>query len=177
VLTLIGLAAIPLVLLVLPLVVVAVLKARRRRRRRFTGEPAQRVGGGWSEVLSLATDLGAEPDPRATRRESAAALGASFPSGRSGTAVLARRADAGIFGSGQPSDEEVEDYWRSVDASLGDLRGSVGYWKRQRARYSPRSLRRERRLRADARRRDAKGADGPPTSSAAGRRAEGRMGS
>lgn len=177
VLTLIGLAAIPVVLLVLPLVVVAALKARRRRRRRFTGEPAQRVGGGWSEVLSLATDLGAEPDPRATRRESAAALGASFPSGRSGTAVLARRADAGIFGSGQPSDEEVEDYWRSVDASLGELRGSVGYWKRQRARYSPRSLRRERRLRADARRRDAKGADGPPTSSAAGRRAEGRMGS
>lgn len=157
VLTLIGLAAIPLVVLALPLVVVAALKARRRKRRRITGEPAERVGGGWNEILSLATDLGAETDPKATRRESAAALGEAFPAGRSSTAVLARRADAGIFAAGQPSDDEVEDYWRSVDASLGNLSGSVGYWRRQRARFSPRSLLRERRLRAESRRRRMKG--------------------
>ncbi|MCU1634055.1 MAG: hypothetical protein JWM61_2707 [Micrococcaceae bacterium] len=157
VLTLIGLAAIPLVLLALPLVIVAALKARRRKRRRFSGEPAHQIGGGWNEVVSLVTDLGAEPDPRSTRRESAAALGEAFPSGKSSTALLARRADAGIFGSGQPSADEVEDYWRSVDTSLGDLTGSVGYWKRQRARYSPRSLLRERRLRRSSLKKSSRG--------------------
>jgi len=54
--------------------------------------------------------------------------------------MLAHRADAAVFGAGQPSEDEVEEYWKIVDSSLTDITGSVGFWKRQQARFSPRSL-------------------------------------
>jgi len=54
--------------------------------------------------------------------------------------MLAHRADAAVFGAGQPSEEEVKEYWEIVDSSLEDITGSVGFWKRQQARFSPRSL-------------------------------------
>ncbi|MGA8789730.1 MAG: transglutaminase domain-containing protein, partial [Paenarthrobacter sp.] len=56
------------------------------------------------------------------------------------TTMLAHRADAAVFGAGQPSEDEVKHYWEIVDSSLTDITGSVGFWKRQQARFSPRSL-------------------------------------
>ncbi|MFJ6001826.1 transglutaminaseTgpA domain-containing protein [Arthrobacter sp. NPDC092385] len=150
-LAIIGIALIPVVVLLVPLLLVALLKRKRRKRREHDGMPADRVGGGWSEVVSLATDLGAETNPRSTRRESARDLGAAFPESRASTTLLAARADAGIFAAGDPSEEEVRDYWRDVHTSLEGMRGSVGFWKRQRARFSPRSLLRD----AGARKRGA----------------------
>ncbi|MCQ9163405.1 DUF3488 and transglutaminase-like domain-containing protein [Arthrobacter sp. STN4] len=140
ILMVLGVAAIPVVVLVLPLLLVVLLKTRRRNRRFSTGLPADRVSGGWSEVASLATDLGAGLDANGTRREHAQALYSDFPDSRAATAVLAARADAAIFGPGQPSEEEVADYWAHVDHSVRDMKGSVGFFKRQRARFSPRSL-------------------------------------
>jgi Transglutaminase-like superfamily len=139
-LTAIGIAMIPLGILALPLVLIAVLKARRRKSRYTGGHPAQRVGGGWNEVLSLATDLGANVDSRATRRESATVVAEAFPAAGTTTMLLARRADASIFGAGQPSEEDVREYWTIVDGSLKDMTGTLGFWRRQRARFSPRSL-------------------------------------
>jgi hypothetical protein len=61
-----GILAIPL-LLIAPAEITTPEGALHR-----DGDPAQRVGGGWSEVLSLATDMGASIDNQvATRRESA----------------------------------------------------------------------------------------------------------
>ncbi|TKV28022.1 transglutaminase domain-containing protein [Arthrobacter sp. NamB2] len=148
-LAIIGAVLIPVVILLVPLLIIALLKRKRRKRREYEGMPAERVGGGWSELVSLATDLGAETNPRATRRESARDLGAAFPQSREATTLLASRADAGIFAAGDPSEEEVRDYWRDVRTSLEGMAGSVGFWKRQRARFSPRSLLRD----ADGRRR------------------------
>lgn len=136
----IGVAMIPLAALIVPLLLIAWLKVRRRRRRFREGPPSQRVAGGWNEVLSLATDMGVGTNPRATRRESAAGLAEAFPAATGSTTLLARRADAGIFGPGEPDEDEVRDYWRQVEASLTDMTSSVGYWQRMRARYSPRSL-------------------------------------
>ncbi|MCA4133666.1 transglutaminase family protein [Arthrobacter sp. M4] len=136
----IGTALLPLLILALPLLLIAFLKARRRKGRLLGGEPAQRVGGGWNEVISLATDMGAAIDGRATRRETAVVIAEAFPASSAGTTTLARRADAAIFGEGQPSEEEVRAYWEVVDASLKDMTGSVGFWKQQQARFSPRSL-------------------------------------
>lgn len=146
-LAIIGIALIPVVVLLVPLLIIALLKRKRRKRREYEGMPAQRVGGGWSELVSLATDLGAETNPRATRRESARELGAAFPGSSESTTLLAARADAGIFAAGDPSEEEVRDYWRDVRSSLDGMAGSVGFWKRQRARFSPRSLLRDARSR------------------------------
>lgn len=136
----IGIAMIPLGILALPLVLIAVLKARRRKSRFTGGHPAQRVGGGWNEVLSLATDLGANVDSRATRRESATVVAEAFPAAGTTTMLLAQRADASIFGAGQPSEEDVREYWTIVDGSLKDMTGALGFWRRQQARFSPRSL-------------------------------------
>lgn len=136
----IGTALIPLGILALPLLLIALLKARRRKSRLSEGHAAQRLGGGWSEVLSLATDMGAAIDGRSTRRESATVIAEAFPSTGSATTMLAHRADAAIFGAGQPSEDEVRDYWATVDSSLETITGSVGFWKRQQARFSPRSL-------------------------------------
>jgi hypothetical protein len=135
-----GVALIPLSILALPLLLIAFLKTRRRKARFSEGHPAQRVGGGWNEVVSLATDMGAGIDTRSTRRESAAVVADTFPTTGATTTMLAHRADASIFGAGQPSEEEVREYWAIVDGSLKEMTGTVGFWRRQQARFSPRSL-------------------------------------
>ncbi|HSL35898.1 MAG TPA: transglutaminase domain-containing protein, partial [Arthrobacter sp.] len=139
-LTAVGLALIPIAILALPLLLIALLKSRRRKARFSEGPPAQRVGGGWNEVVSLATDLGAGVDSRATRRESAVVLAGAFPAAGGTTTLLAHRADAAIFGAGQPSEDQVRQYWETVDGSLKEMTGTLGFWGRQRARFSPRSL-------------------------------------
>lgn len=131
---------IPLIILLIPLIVIAVLKGRRRTRRRAADTPAGQVSGGWSEVLSLATDLGSEPQRSGTRREHAGQLAGTFPAAAAGTTLLAHRADQAVFGPGEPSEAQVADYWARVDESLTGMRASVGGWARFRARFSPRSL-------------------------------------
>lgn len=135
-----GIALIPLSVLALPLLLIVLLKSRRRKSRFSEGHPAQRLGGGWSEVVSLATDMGAAVDTRATRRESAAVLAEAFPSAGGTTTMLARRADASIFGVGDPSEDDVREYWTIVDSSLKEMTSTAGFWQRQQARFSPRSL-------------------------------------
>ncbi|WP_231687167.1 transglutaminaseTgpA domain-containing protein [Arthrobacter alpinus] len=139
-LMILGVAGIPILVIALPLILIAVLKSRRRTGRFTQGLPTDRVSGGWSEVMSLATDLGAGMERNSTRRETAVVLHEAFPTSQGTTAVLAERADAAIFGPGQPSEHEVATYWQHVNESLKDMSGSVGFWKRQRAKFSPRSL-------------------------------------
>ncbi len=140
ILMIVGVAAIPILIIALPLLLIALLKARRRKRRHGDGLPTDRVGGGWSEVISTATDLGAPIDGSGTRRETAVSLFNAFPESQGTTALLAERADAAIFGPGQPSEDDVAMYWENVDHSVNGMIGSVGFWKRQRAKFSPRSL-------------------------------------
>lgn len=140
ILMIVGVAAIPIIIIVLPLILIVVLKSRRRKKRHTTGLPTDRVGGGWSEVMSLATDLGASVNSSGTRRETAVSLYSAFPTTQGTTALLAEKADAAIFGPGQPSEEDVATYWQHVEHSVQGMSGSVGFWKRQRAKFSPRSL-------------------------------------
>ncbi|MEV8143257.1 transglutaminaseTgpA domain-containing protein [Specibacter sp. NPDC078709] len=151
ILLIVGVAAIPILIIALPLILIVVLKTRRRKKRLTTGLPTDRVGGGWQEVMSLATDLGAGINSTGTRRETAVSLYSAFPATQGTTALLAERADAAIFGPGQPSEEEVATYWQHVDHSVQGMSGSVGFWKRQRAKFSPRSLLADAKARAQSR--------------------------
>lgn len=135
-----GYVAIPVAILLAPLLLIALLKLRRRKRRRRGGRPGDRVSGGWNEVIALATDLGSRPEPKATRRENAKALGADFPDTATTSVLLARRADAAVFGHGEPTEAQVADYWQHVDEHLAGMGSSVGFWGRLRGKYSPRSL-------------------------------------
>ena len=143
----VGIGLVPVSIFLVPLLLIAWLKKRRRKRRALDGSPSDRMSGGWSELLSLATDLGTNVGANATRREKAARLGESFPGTGHSSLLLAQRADEAVFAPGDPTDEEIQDYWRTVDASLEQMTGSVGFWRRQKARFSPRSLAAESRLR------------------------------
>lgn len=167
----VGIGLIPVAVLALPLALVAWLKLRRRRRRLAAEHPAERVSGGWREFTNFATDVGASLDSRSTRRETAAVLGEAFPANAGSTTLLARRADAAVFGAGRPSEAEVEAYWADVDSSIETMRGSLGFWRRQRARFSPRSLLLEARAALAARRLGAAGRARAATPKRAGKAA------
>jgi transglutaminase-like putative cysteine protease/MFS family permease len=122
-----------------PLLLISRYKAARRRRRRNHGPTADRFSGGWFEVVDAATDLGVVSPPGRTRQESAALLAAAFPS--AGAVALARRADAGVFGPGDPPDEEVARLWTEVERVLGSMHAAVGRRQRLRARFSLKSIR------------------------------------
>lgn len=130
----------PLILIVLILLTILLLKRRRRKRRRNAAATPDAVAGGWSEVLSLATDLGAGVNPKATRQETAGELAQSFPKSAGSTVALAQRADAAIFAEGQPSPQQVQEYWSHVDHSLTSMRGSVSRWRRMLGAFNIRSL-------------------------------------
>lgn len=137
---LVGVAVVvPLALLALPVVLVLAYKARRRARRRAAERPVDRVSGGWREVVDVATDLGTPVPVGSTRREGAGLLSQAY--GATATIPLAHRADATVFGSGEPTEQEIEAFWTEVDTVVGGLRSSVNRRARVRAALSLRSVR------------------------------------
>ncbi|QAY69949.1 transglutaminase-like domain-containing protein [Xylanimonas protaetiae] len=130
---------VPLVVVAAPVVAVLAYKSRRRTRRRTTGPYADRVSGGWREVVDRATDLGTAVPAGSTRRETAGTLVDAL--GDHGHVALAHRADATVFGGVDPTPEQVEAYWQDVDAVVGSMAGSVTRRARLRAALSLRSVR------------------------------------
>lgn len=128
-------AASPFLVLLLVALVIVVLKRRRRDRRRRRGLPHVRVANGWREVTDLALDMGKPVPSNSTRREAAAFVGG-------GTTSLASRADAVVWNRGEPTDQEVEEYWAECVAALTSMRSELGIVDRLKAAVSLRSLRR-----------------------------------
>lgn len=126
-----------------------VARAVRRTRRRTRGSTADRIEGGWAELVDTAHDLGMPLPRNATRLEQARRLddhaGASAPTA---LVPLARTADAHVFGAGLPSEADATGYWQGVDAQTSRLRRQVPRRQRLRAAFSTRSLRGGRPLRA-----------------------------
>jgi len=126
-------------ILLAPFFAIVALKLRRRRLRRTRPEAADRVSGAWDEAVDTARDLGTPLDPGGTRLEGAAQLSAAFDTP---TAVaVAERAEARVFGPGDPDDADVAAIWTDVDGLVDHMRGTVGPWRRLRSRVSLRSLR------------------------------------
>jgi hypothetical protein len=132
---------IPLLIIGVPVGLILWTKARRRRRRRSAPVLSDRIAGGWDQIIDSATDLGYRSASRMTRTETAAdvdsRLGAS-------TALLARRADARVFGPDDIDEAEAERFWTDVDAALLGLSAGRSRWRRWRAALSTGSLRRRR---------------------------------
>ncbi|MBN9215268.1 MULTISPECIES: transglutaminase-like domain-containing protein [unclassified Microbacterium] len=148
-------------LLAAPFIVMGIVKGARRARRRGAARTADRISGGWDELVDSAVDLRAPVVAGATRAESAAVVGAAFDQPR--IATLATRADVEVYGPDDPSAEDVEAFWREVDDIVGGMRGSTTLWQRMRARLSLRSLRR-----AAASRRAARAVDAAASADATG---------
>lgn len=135
----VGLAGIPIVLVLLLIAAIVLAKALRARRRARAPRASDRASGGWSEVLDRARDLGVAAPPSATRREAAELLRTELQ-GTSALAV-AERADAGVFDATEPTEEDLRALWADVDQLCQEMSRSVGWWSRLRARLSTKSLR------------------------------------
>ena len=122
-----------------PIVTILAIKSLRRRRRLAAARPADRITGGWQQLVDTAVDLGFRPATWHTRSEVARDL--------AGTGVLqvdwlAPAADAAQFSPTPVDDERARSYWREVDDRSAELLGGLGFWRRWRARLSLASLRR-----------------------------------
>lgn len=111
-----------------PFVGLALLR-RRRRHQRMTAElPADRLTGGWAELVDNATDLGIKLDPMTTRREQARALFKA--SDDLAVTRLAQAVDHGVFGAGTPRDEFIAEVWTGTGAAVKALQRSASRWRR-----------------------------------------------
>lgn len=133
----IGLAIIAL--LAAPFIVLGVVKGARRARRRTAPRTADRISGGWDELVDNAVDLRTPVAVGATRAESATVVVSTFEEPR--VATLAARADAQVYGPGDPTPADVDAFWREVDEIVGGMRHKSTWWRRLGARLSIRSLR------------------------------------
>ena len=137
----IGLGVIALALA--PFIVLGFIKGARRTRRRTAPRTADRISGGWDELVDNAVDLRTPVVTGATRSESARVVGSTFDEPR--VANLATHADAQVYGPGDPTPADVEAFWREVDELVGGMRQKSPWWRRLGARLSIRSLRGRRR--------------------------------
>lgn len=127
-----------LALLAAPFIVIGALKAARRRKRRDAERAADRISGGWDELIDRATDYGTPVRPGGTRREDAGIVGTAFAEPR--VATLADRADLEVFGPTEPTPDDVTEFWRQVDEIVGGMGDGRSLWARLAARLNVRSL-------------------------------------
>lgn len=131
-----------LLVLLAPFIVVGAVKGARRARRRRAERPVDRISGGWDELVDHAVDLRAPVTAGATRSESARVVQSSLSQPE--VSALADAADARVYGPGDPTPQDVDAFWREVDAIVGGMGGQVSVWRRLGARLSLRSFRRRR---------------------------------
>ncbi|WP_235562939.1 transglutaminase-like domain-containing protein [Microbacterium sp. Root53] len=125
-------------LLLAPFVIIGGLKAARRRKRREAPVPADRISGGWEELTDRAADFGRAVPIGATRYEQSAHLTPALEEPR--VTTLALRADASVFGPGEPTPGEIEAFWAEVDEVVGGMNRKASFWTRLKARLNVRSL-------------------------------------
>ena len=125
----------PLLIVLLLASAVLLLKRRRRRRRRKAAYPSLRMAGAWDEYLDVARDVGLPVPNRATRHE--ASLLVSAPS----ATWLSQRADEAVFGPGDLTQPDIDEFWLHVENGCDELRATVPWRKRFWSRLSVTSLR------------------------------------
>jgi len=116
-------------------VLIGVVKALRTVRRRVGGSPAQRIAGGWQDMLDRARDLGYPAvGDQLTRREQSGQLGLAPAQS------LAVSADRVMFSPAAPDTVTARGFWGEVDGAKRALMKQRGPVRRMLARVNPRSL-------------------------------------
>ena len=111
--------------------ILAVIRALRRRRRKSTGPPSRRLAQGWRDYVDHARDLGIRVPVALTRREQVALVGQE---------ELAQRADAAVFGAGEPPPEAIAEYWAQIKAARAALTAASSRKRRLLRRFALRGL-------------------------------------
>lgn len=123
-----------LALLLSPLWGVLLFKFLRRRRRKRADDATDRLTGAWRELADRMRDLGVQPTPGATRRESAYAAAGRYDA--VSVVTLAHTADRHVYGEEKPTLDEAGAYWSDVDTALRRIRRATPWWRRLAARFS-----------------------------------------
>jgi hypothetical protein len=134
----VALTAGKIALITSPLWGIVLLKLLRRRRRRRAPDLTTRLSGGWKEVADRARDLGLALPYSNTRQENGVMLQERFKTEE--PVALAVRADAHVFGPGEPTEAEVAAYWADVRTAVKRMRRSQPWWRRPLAWVSPASI-------------------------------------
>lgn len=123
-----------LALLLSPLWGVLLFKFLRRRRRKRADDATDRLTGAWRELADRMRDLGVQPTPGATRRESAYAAAGRYDA--VSVVTLAHTADRHVYGEEKATLDEAGAYWSDVDTALRRIRRATPWWRRLAARFS-----------------------------------------
>jgi hypothetical protein len=123
-----------LLILIGPASLIALLKARRRRRRAGAAHGADRLSGGWDEIVDVACDLGTPLVAGGTRMEGALMLAERYPT--AGIMPVATLADTGVFGPTEPSADDTAAFWTQVNLLVKEMHGSTSRFRRLKARLS-----------------------------------------
>ena len=116
----VGLSALALLLLTLPVIVLLFAKRFRRAARRGAADAEDRLTGAWEELVDLYVDHGVEVDGSGTRVYRASS------SGRPAAVQLAGLVDAAVFASVAPTDAQADDAWSLVAAERQALAAADG---------------------------------------------------
>lgn len=138
----VGTSALALLLALWPLLIV--WAKWRRRRRRQSGAAESQITGGWQEIIDVSRDLGKDPSPDLTRRQTARFLA---PDNHGSLMVLAELADGAVFAGTAPTQEDAKEFWALTRQAVRDMQTSENSRTRLRARISRRSLRSAKALR------------------------------
>jgi transglutaminase-like putative cysteine protease len=135
VLRVLGGTLLALALVASPFLAIVGAKLRRRSLRRTSGNPRDRIRGGWEEFEDAAVDRGVESPPSPTRTQFAEAVGGKRPR------LLAVVADRAVFSPDAPADADADRVWLAVEELRKTLNSHRTPWERLRAAVSLRSLR------------------------------------
>ncbi|MET0325045.1 MAG: transglutaminaseTgpA domain-containing protein, partial [Ilumatobacteraceae bacterium] len=141
----IGVAGVPIALLVVFALVVIAWKVVRRARRRRRASTTARVAGAWAEAVDRCTETGA---PRLTGTTPHEAVGV-YATDRELVTVqgplqrLADQVDRAAYAAGPPSDEHAAVAWANSDEVAAELRRGRSPWRRLRMWLDPRPLLRD----------------------------------
>jgi hypothetical protein len=130
----VGLSALALLLLALPLLVLVFAKGHRARTRRAAVSPEVRLSGAWEELVDLYADHDIEMADVGTRVQRAASTD------RGAAARLAAIVDRGVFAGHPPTDADADEAWAIVDAEHARLTQNRTRRQRLLARLRPGSF-------------------------------------
>lgn len=134
----IALGAAGLLLLCSPSLILILMRTRRRKKRARVENPANRLHGGWAELVDTAIDVGTPVAVGATRQEQGKALQEQYPESR--ITILAQQADEAVFGNLEPSADDIQAFWAASDRASAQLKRTLPIHKRIRAGLFPRSV-------------------------------------
>ena len=141
----VGVAVVPLSLVVLFALVVVAWKLMRRARRRRRASTAARVAGAWAEAVDRCTETGAPRLKGTTPHEAVGVYAADreLVTVQPSLRRLADQVDRAAFAAGPPSDEHADRAWQSSDEVATELRQQRSPWRRLRMLLDPRPLLRD----------------------------------